>query len=296
MTEHSDQPVFPSNTIVMKFGGASLATPAHFDRIADIIIARARFVEQLVIVVSAMGKTTDELIALAYSVNGNPPQREYDMLLSVGERISMALLAMALAKRGIRALSLTGSQSGIITCSTHQDAKIVDIRPKRLIHSLQKGNIVIVAGFQGVSQEGEITTLGRGGSDTSAVALGIALDAQCIEFYKDVPGLFSKDPKNHEDAQFLKSVTYDEALEILSQGGRILHARSVKMAKRHSIPLRILPFDPSSIQDEDQIAGTIIEDHFATRPLLKTYERPQETAEEDSHHDECLATLASQSR
>ena len=267
-----------STTLIMKFGGASLATPEQFDQIADIIISRSRIHQRIVIVVSAMGKTTDQLIALAHSVNTSPPQREYDMLLSVGERISMSLLAMALSKRQIRAISLTGSQSGIITCSTHQEAKIVDIRPKRLISTLEKGNIVIVAGFQGVSQEGEITTLGRGGSDTSAVALGIALDACCIEFYKDVPGLFSKDPKIDSDAQFLENATYDQALHILSQGGRILHSRAVIMAKKHGIPLRILPFNIEQYNSTPKLCnGTTIEDEAHPRTIDKWYERSVQT-------------------
>jgi aspartate kinase len=254
------------STVVMKFGGASLASPEHFDHIADRIIQRAQSAKKLVIVVSAMGKTTDELIKLARSVNPNPPQREYDMLLTVGERISMALLAMALAKKGYSAQSLTGSQSGIMTCSNHTAAHIVEVRPKRILASLQKGNIVIVAGFQGVSLGGEITTLGRGGSDSTAVALGIALDASQVEFYKDVPGVFSKDPKIHPDAKLLPELSYDLAIDLTGKGAKVLHQRAVIMAKRHGIPLSIQPFDVSLG------GGTTISEERA-RPEVKLYEQ-----------------------
>jgi len=262
--------------IVMKFGGASLATPEQFDSIAGLIVRRSKTVDKLVIVVSAMGKTTDDLIALAHTVNATPPQREYDMLLSVGERISMSLLAMALAKKGVSALSLTGSQSGIITCTTHREARIVDIRPKRIISALEKKHIVIVAGFQGVSLDGEITTLGRGGSDTSAVALGIALNAAVIEFYKDVPGFFTHDPKLYPDAELLRELSYDTALEVLEHGGRILHPRAVLMAKRHNIPLAILPFDETPylhLKDAHFGLQSRIYDAFRSREEEKTYER-----------------------
>lgn len=257
------------DTIVMKFGGASLATPDHFDLIAERILHRTTGAKRIVVVVSAMGKTTDELIRLAQSVNTNPPQREYDMLLSVGERISMSLLAMTLHKKGREAQSFTGSQSGIITSSDHTEAKIVDVRPKRILSSLEKGYIVIVAGFQGVSTLNEITTLGRGGSDSTAVALGIALEAKCVEFYKDVPGFFSDDPKTNPDAKFLSSLSYDEAIGIVSHGGRILHKRSIIMAKKHAIPLHILPFDPSL----HHAGGSLIRGEGTGRPLEKVYER-----------------------
>lgn len=264
------------STVVMKFGGASLATPAHFDTIADLIFQKSLSTQKLIVVVSAMGKTTDDLIALAHKVNNKPPQREYDMLLSVGERISMSLLAMALAKKGVEAISLTGSQSGIITCSTHKDAKIVDIRPKRIVHALEKKQIVITAGFQGVSQEGEITTLGRGGSDTSAVALGIALDAHVVEFYKDVPGFFTLDPKIHPDAKLLSTLSYKTALQILKEGGRILHERAVSMAQKNNIPLKILPFDESAHtarQLQSTKLGSMMHDPERKRSSEKIYEQ-----------------------
>src|SRR3989304_7244603 len=173
-------------TIVLKFGGASVANIKNILKIADIIIDRSKVYKNILVVVSAMGKTTNKLINLAKRINENPSKREQDMLISVGERISMALLCMALEKKGKDAISFTGSQSGIITNDDHLQAKILDVKPFRILDALNKGKIVIVAGFQGVSLSKEITTLGRGGSDTSAVALGISLNADCIEFYKDV--------------------------------------------------------------------------------------------------------------
>ncbi len=268
-----------STIVIMKFGGASLATVEQFDAIAALVIERLKTASKLIIVVSAMGKTTDDLIALAHQVNPIPPQREYDMLLSVGERISMSLLAMALAKRGVSAISLTGSQSGIITCHTHRDAKIIDIRPKRIIQALEKKHVVIVAGFQGVSSDGEITTLGRGGSDTSAVALGISLDASVVEFYKDVPGFFTKDPKIHKDAKLLYELSYKEALEILESGGRILHKRAVIMAKKHNIPLAIIPFQENDflhLKHPEKGLKSYIYEPTRSQQTIKTYEKEED--------------------
>jgi aspartate kinase len=196
-------------TLVMKFGGASVATPEHFSRVAEIILSRRREFPRLAVVVSAMGDTTDQLEMLARQVNPSPPRREYDMLVSVGERISISLLAMALAAKDSEAVSFTGSQSGIITCSQHSNAAIVDVRPRRLLAALDEGKVVIVAGFQGVSVGGEITTLGRGGSDTTAVALGVALGADRVEFFKDVAGVYDKDPHQHDDAALLTSLSYE---------------------------------------------------------------------------------------
>jgi len=261
-------PYSKAKTVVMKFGGASLATVDHFDRVATIIEQKARKIKQIVVVVSAMLETTNHLISLAKKVNPSPPQREYDMLISVGERISMSLLAMALAKRKISAISLTGSQSGIITCTTHSQARITDVRPHRIIEGFSHGSIVIVAGFQGVSTSKEITTLGRGGSDTSAVALGIALNACNVEFYKDVGGIFSKDPKKHSDATYYPSLTYDEALSIVLQGAKVLHKRALAMAKLHETPLQVLPFASST-----SCCGTRIGSNSTYSKKNKIYER-----------------------
>jgi len=228
--------------IVLKFGGASVSSPDSFHKIAQIIIDRHKH-SQVVVVVSAMGDTTDELIALAHSVHPHPPRRELDMLISTGERTSIALLAMALAYAGAQAISFTGSQSGILTTADHADARIVDVKPHRLITNLNEGKIVIVAGFQGVSQESrEITTLGRGGSDTTAVALGIALKASRVEFFKDVPGVFDKDPKESPDAKLLSELSYEDALDLMEKGAQVLHARSVSLAQKNNIPLVVLPF------------------------------------------------------
>jgi aspartate kinase len=246
---------FKVKTIIMKFGGASLATPEQFDTVRDIILARLEHYPRLVVVVSAMGKTTDDLISLAKKVNPTPPQREYDMLVTCGERISMALLAMCIAKRGYHAISFTGSQSGIITTPDHTEARIIEVRPRRILQSLESNKIVIVAGFQGVSQFGEITTLGRGGSDTTAVALGVALGADKVEFYKDVAGIYSEDPKRNPHAALFSKISYDDAISITTNGAKILHSRSLHLAKMNNMPLHVLSFK----SELSQFGGTIIE-------------------------------------
>lgn len=228
-------------TLVLKFGGAAVASPDKFGLIADLILQRAQE-GRIVVVVSAMGDTTDELLKLALQVHPFPPKREQDMLVSVGERISMALLAMALKRKGREAMSLTGSQAGIITSSHHTEAKILSVKPQRVVRGLDEGNIVIVAGFQGVSEEGEITTLGRGGSDTTAVALAAALRAEKVEFYKDVPGIFNADPKKDKGAQLLEELTYSEALHITKQGAEVLQSRCIELAAKNGIVLQVLGF------------------------------------------------------
>lgn len=229
-------------TVVMKFGGASLKTPEHFTKVADIILQKSRESFQIVVVVSAMGSMTDELLALANQVHPNPPRREQDVLVSVGERISIALLAMALELKGKKAISLTGRQSGIITDSNYSEAKIISVKPSKVIRYLNTGNIVVVAGFQGINRKGEITTLGRGGSDISAVALGIALNAQKVEFYKDVEGFYSDDPKLNQQATFFPHLNYEKAIAIVERGAKILHPQSLILASKRRLPLHILPF------------------------------------------------------
>lgn len=255
------------NTLVMKFGGAAVETPQHFGSIADLIVAKAEQYKRLVIVVSAMGNTTDQLIHLAKQVNPNPPRREYDMLLTVGERISISLLAMALATRNCEAVSLTGSQSGIITCEKHTDARIIDVRPHRILSLLEEGKLVIVAGFQGVSKKGEITTLGRGGSDTTAVALGIALKASKVEFLKDVPGIFREDPKKNPKAMLLKQLSYEEAYQIALDGAKVLNPRCIELARKNQLPLQVRTFNK---QDEE---GTLIEGNSPVS-AIPIYEEP----------------------
>jgi aspartate kinase len=231
------------DTVILKFGGAAVASPERFASIADVVLARRASYPRVVVAVSAMGDTTDELIALAHRVHPQPPRREMDMLVSVGERISMSLLAMALDAKGTRARSFTGSQSGILTTPEHAEARIVDVRPHRLVPHLDQGRIVIVAGFQGMSTEGEITTLGRGGTDTTAVALGAALGAARVEFYKDVKGIYDRDPKLHASARLLPTLTYTEAFALMRAGARVLHDRCVLLAERNGLPLHVLPFD-----------------------------------------------------
>lgn len=230
--------------VVLKFGGASVATTKHFSEIAEIIVHESSSA-RVVVVVSAMGDTTNQLLSLAYRVHPNPPPREKDMLISVGERISAALLAMALSLKDKEAISFTGSQSGIITSSLHSMANILDVRPVRVLKSLDAGKIVIVAGFQGVSENGEVTTLDRGGSDTTAVALAVALGASKVKFYKDVNGLYSDDPKKKPSATFYSSLSFDEAIKIVENGADVLHPRCIKLASKNGLPLHVLSFyDP----------------------------------------------------
>ena len=242
-------------TIVLKFGGASLKEISQFDSICKIILKKKSEYKNILVVVSAMGKMTDELIDMAHKVSKNPPKRELDMLVSTGERISMSLLAMSLASYHVDAISFTGSQAGIITSSEHTDAKIIDVKPKRILEHLNESKVVVVAGFQGVSLNGEITTLGRGGSDTTALALAIALNAEMVEFYKDVKGIFSNDPKKTPDAEFFEYLTYKEAMDIILKSDRkLLHPRALILAEKNRIPLSIRSFetleDGSRIQDE----------------------------------------------
>ncbi len=256
-------------TLVLKFGGASVATPEHFARVAEIIMSRRSAYPSLVVVVSAMGDATNQLEELARRVNPNPPRREYDMLVSVGERVSISLLAMALACYGCEAISFTGSQSGIITCCSHSNAAIVNVKPWRLHDGLAAGKVVIVAGFQGVSTEGEITTLGRGGSDTTAVALGVALDAEHVEFYKDVAGICEHDPKLHSGVQALPQLNYSQALDIVERTGQVLHPRCLRLAEANGMPLVVKGFV------NDQLPGTRIEGDPRGVPTTRHYEKEE---------------------
>ena len=231
------------NCLVMKFGGASVAKSKNFLDICKIILKRKEEFKKIIVVISAMGKTTDKLLKLAKSIVDEPSKREQDMLVSVGERISMALLSMALQKNMIKSISFTGSQSGIITCNNHTNAKIIDVRPNRIVDAFNNYDVVIVAGFQGVSMEKEITTLGRGGSDTSAVALAVALNSEMVEFYKDVEGIYDKDPKTDSMAMFYDELTYEKALEICENSFHsVLHPRAIKLAQNNNIRLVIRSF------------------------------------------------------
>jgi aspartate kinase len=226
--------------IVQKYGGSSVADAEGMKRVANRIVAAKRDGNQVVVVVSAMGDTTDELIDLAEQITPIPQGRELDMLLTAGERISMALLAMAINNLGHEALSFTGSQAGVITTSAHGRARIIDVTPGRIKEALDGGAIAIVAGFQGISQDTkDVTTLGRGGSDTTAVALAAALDADVCEIYTDVDGVFSADPRVVPTARKLKTVTYDEMLELAASGAKVLHLRCVEYARRFNLPIHV---------------------------------------------------------
>ncbi len=226
--------------IVQKYGGSSVADAEGMKRVAARIVASKRDGNQVVVVVSAMGDTTDELIDLANQITPIPTGRELDMLLTAGERISMALLAMAISNLGHEARSFTGSQAGVITDSAHGRARIIDVTPGRIQEALNEGAIAIVAGFQGISQDTkDVTTLGRGGSDTTAVALAAALDADVCEIYTDVDGVFSADPRVVPAARKLKTVTYDEMLELAASGAKVLHLRCVEYARRYDLPIHV---------------------------------------------------------
>jgi aspartate kinase len=255
-------------TIVLKFGGASVASTEQFSRIAEIILNKSIHY-RVVVVVSAMGDTTDQLLSLAKQVHPKPPPREQDMLVSVGERISVSLLAMALHLKDKEAISFTGSQSGIITSSKHSDAQIIDVKPYRLLKALDEGKIVIVAGFQGVSKEGEITTLGRGGSDTTAVALGIALGATNVEFYKDVEGIYSEDPKKDPKAVLFPFLSFEEAIEIVERGAKVLHPRCIRLAAKNGLPLKVLSFYDPMMRYH---SGTLIGQPVEVRENLSIFE------------------------
>lgn len=224
---------------VQKFGGSSVADADRIRSVADHVARTRRAGDDVLVVVSAMGKSTDDLMRLADDVSDVQPGRELDMLLTAGERISMSLLCMALAELGVKAASFTGSQAGIITDTEHGRAKILEIRPDRLREALAIGTVPVVAGFQGVSGERDVTTLGRGGSDTTAVALAAALGAQRCEIYTDVSGVFSADPRIVPDAHRLAKLSYEEMLEIAGSGAQVLALRAVEFARNHRVPLHV---------------------------------------------------------
>jgi aspartate kinase len=226
-------------TLVMKFGGTSVADPEKIKDVARRLVEAREAGNRVVAVLSAMGDTTDELVRLAYDVSPRPKPRELDMLTSVGERISCALAAMAIHDLGAEAISLTGSQAGIVTDTVHGKAKIVEVRAQRLHSELDRDRIVLVAGFQGVSTDLEVTTLGRGGSDMTAVALAAALGARVCEIYTDVDGVFTADPRIVPTARKLKAVTYEEMLELAASGAKVLQLRSVEFARNHDVRLHV---------------------------------------------------------
>jgi aspartate kinase len=226
--------------VVQKYGGSSLENADRIKRVAERIVATRKAGNDVVVVCSAMGDTTDELLDLAQRVNPVPPEREMDMLLTAGERISNALVAMAISALGAEAVSFTGSQAGVITDSTHGRARIIDVTPSRVQQSLDEGAICLVAGFQGVSQDTkDITTLGRGGSDTTAVALAAALNADVCEIYTDVDGVYTADPRIVPDARRLDRVPYEEMLEMAASGAKVLMLRCVEYARRYGVTIHV---------------------------------------------------------
>jgi aspartate kinase len=226
--------------VVQKYGGSSVADAERIKRVADRVVAARKAGADVVVAVSAMGDTTDELLDLAHQVSPVPPPRELDVLLTSGERISMALLAMAIHNLGYEARSFTGSQAGVITTSSHGRARIIDVTPGRIRSALDEGSVAIVAGFQGIAQDTkDITTLGRGGTDTTAVALAAALHADRCEIYTDVDGVFSADPRIVPKAKQIQQITYEEMLEMAACGSKVLHLRSVEYARRFGIPIHV---------------------------------------------------------
>jgi len=238
--------------VVQKYGGSSVANAERVKRVAERIVEAKKNGDDVVVVVSAMGDTTDELLDQASQITADPPGRELDMLLTAGERISMALLAIAISTHGYEARSFTGSQAGVITTSSHGKARIIDVTPGRLRSALDDGSIVIVAGFQGVSQDTkDVTTLGRGGSDTTAVAVAAALHADVCEIYTDVDGVFTADPRIVPNARRLETITYEEMLELAASGAKVLMLRCVEYARRYGIPVHVR-------SSYSQLPGTIV--------------------------------------
>jgi aspartate kinase len=261
------------NTVVMKFGGTSVADAERIKRAARRIVEKREAGQKVVAVLSARGKTTDELIGMAEEVSPTPDPREMDMLLSTGERISCALCAMAINDLGHRAISLTGSQAGIVTDTSHTKARILDVRATRIREALSEDLIVLVAGFQGVSTSRDVTTLGRGGSDTTAVALAAAIDAEVCEIYTDVAGVFTADPRIVPNARKLPFVSFEEMLEMAASGAKVLQLRSVEYARTHGVRIHCR----SSFEDAP---GTVVlgEDETMEHPLITAVTHSTEEA------------------
>ena len=225
--------------IVQKYGGTSVGTAARIRRVSRRIAATVKQGHKVVAVVSAMGHTTDRLIALAQSINPDPPARELDMLVANGETITAPLVAMCLQGMGVPAISLSGLQAGVRTSAHHSKARIQDIKPERILQALREGKVVVVAGFQGVTEDLEVTTLGRGGSDTTAVALAAALKAESCEIYTDVDGIFTADPRLVKTARKLSHIQYDEMLELAAVGARVMHPRAVEIGELYDVPIHV---------------------------------------------------------
>jgi aspartate kinase len=270
--------------IVQKYGGSSMADAARIRAVAERIVAARKDGYDVVVVVSAMGDTTDDLSAMAHELAPVPNPRELDLLLTAGERVAMSLLAIAINAAGYPAASYTGSQAGIITDTAHGKAKIIDVRPGRILDALSKESIVIVAGFQGVSTAYDVTTLGRGGSDTTAVALAAALGAEACEIYTDVPGVFTADPRIVPEARRLHAVSYEEMLELAASGAKVLQLRSVEYARTHGVKVHVrssFADEPGTwVTEEDVrmeqaiISGVAADDSEAKITILSVPDRP----------------------
>ncbi len=270
--------------IVLKFGGTSVKTAARIKNVAS-ITAKAAENDAVVVVVSAMGDTTDYLVKLGQQISRSPNKRELDMLLATGEQISIALVAMALTEIGKKAISMTGAQLGIMTESVHTTARIVDIKTEGIRRYLDEGYIVVAAGFQGITPEGNITTLGRGGSDTTAVALAAAIGARVCDIYTDVSGVFTADPNAVPTARLLKEVAYEEMLELARVGAQVLHPRAVELARKHKLPVRVRnTFDPDAegtilrgaeeMEIYRPVSGVTVDRHQARVAVLKLPDKP----------------------
>ena len=249
--------------IVKKFGGTSVANAERIEAVADLVAKSVEEGNEVVTVLSAMGKSTDELIKLSKDINPNPDLREYDALVSTGEQISVALLAMALQKRNIKGKSFTAYQLGIRTNSMHSRARILDVQVEKIKNEISNGVVPVITGFQGMNDEGDITTLGRGGSDTTGVALAVALEASECQIYTDVDGVFTTDPRLYEKARLLKKVTFEEMLELSSMGAKVLQLRAVEYASKYKMPIRVLSSFSAG-------KGTLIEeeDESMERPIV----------------------------
>lgn len=249
--------------IVKKFGGTSVANAERIEAVADLVAKSVEEGNEVVVVLSAMGKSTDELIKLSKDINPNPDLREYDALVSTGEQIPVALLAMALQKRNIKGKSFTAYQLGIRTNSMHSRARILDVQVEKIKNEISNGVVPVITGFQGMNDEGDITTLGRGGSDTTGVALAVALEASECQIYTDVDGVFTTDPRLYDKARLLKKVTFEEMLELSSMGAKVLQLRAVEYASKYKMPIRVL----SSFSAGE---GTLIEeeDESMERPIV----------------------------
>ncbi|MDS9471668.1 aspartate kinase [Sporosarcina pasteurii] len=248
--------------IVMKFGGTSVANEERIERAASLIIDEVNTGKQVAVVVSAMGKTTDKLLALAADIHPDAEKRELDMLLATGEQVTASLLAMAISAKGIPSKSFTGWQAGIRTESIHSNARIEDVDSKRVVDTLESGAVAVIAGFQGIDHDAEVTTLGRGGSDTSAVAVAIAINASACDIYTDVEGVFTTDPRMIEEAAKLNEISYDEMLELANLGAGVLHPRAIEFAKNHQMPLRVRPAhingEGTMIKEEIEMENNLI--------------------------------------